>query len=300
MAETQPIQHGSSTHQELLHFLDLRAQASETSGVKKTSRHEYPRRQPNKAVSSFISTAGPADKNCVACKKEKHPLYVCSQFKALSHEEKMSVLRDNNLCRNCLQSGHFQRKCKSNHKCKVCQKPHHTLLHVESRDPAPETEARTDVTCSYAAAKLRANTLLMTCRVLIVAPDGSSVEVRALLDNASTASFVSERLVQSLSLPRTNQSIRVSGIGGISHKAPIQSITSFRIKSVRSSSRAFEVDAVIIPRVSCDLPTNPISFDSKWKHLSELTLADPNFGQPGRIDLLLGVDVFMDILCDGR
>ena len=52
--------------------------------------------------------------------------------------------------------------------------------------------------------------------------------------------------------------------------------------------------------MSCDLPTNPISFDSKWEHLSKLTLADPNFGQPGRIDLLLGVDVFVDILCDGR
>ena len=287
-------------YQELLNFLDLHAQASETSGVKKPSRHENPRRQPNKAVTSFVSSAGPADKNCVACKKKKHLLYICSQFKSLSHEEKMSVLRDNNLCRNCLQSGHFQRKCKSNHKCKVCQRPHHTLLHTETRDPVPEHEVRTEVSCSHADAKLRANTLLLTCRVLIVAPDGSSVEVRALLDNASTASFISERLVQSLSLPRTNQSIRISGIGGLSHKAPIQSVTSFRITSVRSSSRAIEVNAVVIPKVSCDLPANPISFHSKWQHLSELTLADPNFGLPGRIDLLLGVDVFVDILRDGR
>ena len=95
-------------YQELLHFLNLRAQASETSGVKKTSHHEYPRRQPSKAVTSFISSAGPADKNCVACKKEKHPLYVCSQFNELSHKE-MSILCNNNLCRNCHQSGHFQR-----------------------------------------------------------------------------------------------------------------------------------------------------------------------------------------------
>ena len=182
----------------------------------------------------------------------------------------------------------------------MCQRPHHTLLHTETRDPVPEHEVRTEVSCSHADAKLRANTLLMTCRVLIVAPDGSSVEVRAPLDNASTASFISERLVQSLSLPRTNQSIRISGIGGLSHKAPIQSVTSFRITSVRSSSRAIEVNAVVIPKVSCDLPANPISFDSKWQHLSELTLADPNFGLPGRIDLLLGVDVFVDILRDGR
>ena len=62
----------------------------------------------------------------------------------------------------------------------------------------------------------------------------------------------------------------------------------------------FEINAVVIPRVSCDLPSSPIPLDFKWNHLYDLTLADPSFGQPGRIDLLLGVDVFVDILRDGR
>ena len=62
----------------------------------------------------------------------------------------------------------------------------------------------------------------------------------------------------------------------------------------------FEVNAVVIPRVSCDLPSSPIPLDLKWNHLHDLTLADPSFGQPGRIDLLLGVDVFVDILRDGQ
>ena len=54
----------------------------------------------------------------------------------------------------------------------------------------------------------------MTCRVLVIAPGGSSMEVRALLDNGSSASFVSERLVQSLGLPHIHQNIRVSDIAG--------------------------------------------------------------------------------------
>ena len=45
----------------------------------------------------------------------------------------------------------------------------------------------------------------MTRSVLVIAPDGSTVEARALLDCASSASFVSERILQSLSLPRSNQ-----------------------------------------------------------------------------------------------
>ena len=30
--------------------------------------------------------------NCVVCKKEKHPLYACGKFKALSHDSKVSVI----------------------------------------------------------------------------------------------------------------------------------------------------------------------------------------------------------------
>ena len=150
---------GVPHYEDLLGFLDLRAQASETSGVKKAPRHENPRRQPSKPITSFVSNTSPTDRSCVIC-KEKHPLYACSQFKALSDDDKMTVLRDNNLCRNCLQGGHFQRKCKSNHKCKVCQKPHHTLLHTEARSPAAEP---TEVSSSHAAVKVGANTLLMTC-----------------------------------------------------------------------------------------------------------------------------------------
>ena len=46
------------------------------------------------------------------------------------------------------------------------------------------------------------------------------------------------------------------------------------------------MSAVIVPRVTCELPTQTISFRSEWKHLADLTLADLDFGQPGKINLL--------------
>lgn len=54
----------------------------------------------------------------------------------------------------------------------------------------------------------------MTSRVLVFAPDGSYIEARAWLDNGSTSSFVSERLVQSLAIPRSQCGVCVSGIAG--------------------------------------------------------------------------------------
>ena len=52
--------------------------------------------------------------------------------------------------------------------------------------------------------------------------------------------------------------------------------------------------------MTCDLPTHPVPFNSKWNHLIDLTLADPEFGTPGRIDVLLGIDIFVEELCHGR
>lgn len=51
--------------------------------------------------------------------------------------------------------------------------------------------------------------------------------------------------------------------------------------------------------MTCDLPVTPVPFDLSWSHLSGLSLADPTFGEPRRVDILLGVDVFADILCHG-
>ena len=48
-----------------------------------------------------------------------------------------------------------------------------------------------------------------------------------------------------------------------------------------------------MPRVTCDLPL-------QWTRLSDLTLANPDFGQPDRIDVLLGIDIFVDVMCQGR
>jgi hypothetical protein len=60
------------------------------------------------------------------------------------------------------------------------------------------------------------------------------------------------------------------------------------------------VNALVVPRVTCDLPTSPVPFNVKWQHLDRLPLADPEFGIPGRIDILPGVDVFSQIILNGQ
>ena len=120
------------------------------------------------------------------------------------------------------------------------------------------------MTSSHTITALKSNLLLMTCRVLVKAPDGTCIEARALLDNASS---VSERLSQALQLPRTNRSLRISGIAGLSHKSPLQAVTTFTIIPIYPSDKKIDVTAVVVPQVTCDLPFHPVSLQIEWNHL---------------------------------
>ena len=128
---------------------------------------------------------------------------------------------------------------------------------METKEEAPNPPSLIDSSVksitSNAAAGLTSNSLLMTCCVLIEAPDGSSVKAQCILDSASSASFVSECLVQTLCHPRLHQGAKISGVADLTHESPLQSIANFRISAICSSTKKVDVTAIVVPRVTCDL-----------------------------------------------
>ena len=108
---------------------------------------------------------------------------------------------------------------------------------------------------------------------------------------------MSERLAQLLRLPHHRRFASIAGIGGISHNSSSQSVVHF---NVSSTSNVVEVEAVVLPKLTSDLPLRPVDLKQKWHHLTGLQLADPHFGSPSSIDLLLGVDIFIAALRHGR
>ena len=291
---------------EILEFLDLRARAAEASAPEKKpakashsgSSHSGAK---TKSIPSFTADTRSTEGSCVACKGEKHPLYSCSKFRSMSHDEMVALLRSNDHCLNCLRPGHYVKECKSLHRCKHCQRPHHSLLHIDNKDSKSTANdtAIANVSGNHASVRLKSNLLLMTCQVLVESPQGKT-RARALLDSGSSASFVSERVAQSLLLRRSPQAARICGITGISSDKHMQSLASFTVSSIHSPNRKFSVSAIIVPHVTCDLPVRPVSPEHKWKHLEGLRLADPEFGKPGKIDILLGIDTFIDVVRQGR
>jgi hypothetical protein len=79
-----------------------------------------------------------------------------------------------------------------------------------------------------------------------------------------------------------------------------QSLATFNVSPLYDLRHKINITAIVLPHITCNLPVSPISFDPAWEHLRGLPLADATFGSPGRIDVLLGVDVFASTLVNGR
>ena len=276
-------------YQKILDFINLRARAAETSNPEpKKPFIPINKKAGAKPITTHATTTDSI--KCPVCKSVSHPLYTCTKFKSYDNDQMVSVLRSNNLCMNCFRPGHLAYNCKSVHRCKHCQRPHHTLIHKDAEAPPPQPQTGSVPVTTHTTLDLKSNALLMTCNVRVYGHNGTFVEARALLDCASSASFISDKLATGLNLQRTKQHAVISGITGFTQRSTQQPITSFVIS----------VTAMIVPRVTSDLPLVPIPHDQNWQHLSALPLADPQYGQPGRIDILLGIDIYIQVMRHGR
>ena len=140
--------------------------------------------------------------------------------------------------------------------------------------------------------------LLMTCRVQILGPDTSTMQARALMDCALSTSFITEQLAQRQGLKRRRVNVNISGIGGNPIMLQWREV-DFRVTCLKSGGRQFAVQAIVLRKVTSDLTSSPTPFNDKWKHLSGLELADSDFGIPGAIDLILGTEIFGQVVLRG-
>ena len=138
----------------------------------------------------------------------------------------------------------------------------------------------------------------MTCRVEVTAPDNTVTQARALLDCAASTSLITERLANKLRLPRQRSSHKIKGVAGFDVRP--RGTVKFKVAGVRGGGKPIEVEASVLPKVTDDLPTVPVSPVTRWKHLSDLELSDPDYGVPAGVDILLGGKVLSKAVLHGR
>ena len=97
----------------------------------------------------FAQTVSGENKDCALCekklsKKEKHLLFLCPTFKAMTLKDKCALLQEEERCFNCLARGHGTKTCQSKRTCSLCEKRHHSLICIKSAKPEEDVSFITD------------------------------------------------------------------------------------------------------------------------------------------------------------
>lgn len=321
-------------------------QSNNTQSVKTTNKSfsdKFKFRQKSNNSSSFMNTSSPntqgksfySNKNkgqyppierCLVCNIDEHHLFRCPKFLNLSTHDRYNKVKELHFCINCLRkSTHSVKDC-SAVKCKLCQQPHHTLLHhvqpIKSNEiidhsnhtiqhhmqPVKSNNTGSQPTASTSKDPLPSNVnhnfyvqtkcpqaqvLLPTAIILIQDQSGKFHECRALLDSGSQVNFITSEFADKLKVHRSQcYSRTVSGIN--QNKTTV----SYELStSIKSKVHDFEeiIDLSIIATIANHIPK--FGFDiSIWDIPKGVTLADPLFGVTRSIDILLGSDIFFKAL----
>lgn len=315
MLESVTANHSRSTH-------------THSHEVKKSLNHSDTKHSQIQSIHSYVSSSANTNKpnskrptrKCSMC-KGNHPLYSCTSFLNFAIEDRIKLLKAKNLCHNCLRDGHTTDSCFLG-PCRICQKKHNSLIHSLSSDGdhASESAARVNYTPPAPAAapattsNHHTNTILtfnshtntdtlllqpvLLSTALVYIPDCNNKyhRARAILDSGSQHSYVTQSFISKLNTPLIQSTVKITGVG----QSITQSTQSCTI-DLQSSTSEFHVriNCMVLPSITDKLPSAALKVNS-IRIPEHIRLADPTYYEPSEIDLLLGADIFWDLLTDGR
>ena len=82
-------------------------------------------------ATNYRSPPSATVRRCLVHRNHEHPIWRCRTFRAMSVKERLGVIKLNNACMLCLETGHHVNDCKRSFKCSItgCNSAHNVLLH---------------------------------------------------------------------------------------------------------------------------------------------------------------------------
>ncbi|XP_062557878.1 uncharacterized protein LOC134222731 [Armigeres subalbatus] len=226
-----------------------------------------------------VTTTSSSPSSCPFCSTSPHSPFKCGAFQKLSVVQRFEQVKKKGLCINCFSSSHLPRQSST----------------AESQSPSANATSLISTTLVGSFRTVPATVLLQTAIVKIFDSHGHTHCARALLDPASQLSLVTENLVQKLQLRRYSDRQEIGGVGN-------SLVVSYHAVPIRMGSRCSDfvtdVQCHILKKITRELPARCID-TSAWNIPSNLALADPQFHKPGPIDLLIGMEMYYDLLLEG-
>ncbi|GFU78586.1 integrase catalytic domain-containing protein [Trichonephila clavipes] len=259
-----------------------------------------------KAKSLVVNSKKITVKPCILC-RNSHPLYKCIAFQNMSVECRKKFVTNNKLCINCLRL-HYG-ACMSKYKCTVsgCKGLHNSLLHdsaelcsavknhtvgergIESNSNPTRFEGQPEVAVLTYGNKC---VLLNTFMIFVKSADGYRIKLRGLLDNASTICVLREDIARKLGFKFKSANQSITGINGITQSSKYSANIEV---SNRDYTFARNVQFSLLPKITDAIPVSKLNI-SDLNIPASIELADYNFHMPGQIDILIGSELFFEIL----
>ncbi|CAG9090548.1 unnamed protein product [Plutella xylostella] len=261
---------------------------------------------------SFISTNKPISQpfkkqpasnlkpNCFVCNDSGHGIFFCPQFIQMPPHMKLKTVNDLELCKNCLYK--HSTPCFSQKFCRECNGNHNTILHDAFSNRANAAKAPPSSNQKHVRGNSHVSlqrefpeVLLATAMVRVQAADGTYHELRALLDQGSQTSLITEKAAQQLRLTRKKCQGIISGIGA--KESSCHGVVSIKCLSM-NTDYSFEAEAFVMKNLIKKLPSYSFA-EPQWKFFDEIKLADPKFNISSPVDILFGADIYSKVLMEG-
>ncbi|XP_058446018.1 uncharacterized protein LOC131427111 [Malaya genurostris] len=283
---------------------------SESRSSTGASKQRGKTEQKSITAKNFVQTS---KESCFNCSGE-HSIYKCDAFKDLGVAERYNKVKQSGLCFNCLRRGHRTVDCKSEQSCKVCRRKHHSLLH-EEKAPIPKqsevsvvdqptsdskgtqessTKETRLVNCTQSKPIMR-QVMLSTAEVLVSGFGNSYWPCRALLDSGSDSNIISEVFAKKLNIPMDRINLPISGLNNA--QTMVKHMIHTKIRS-RDSNFGAALDFLVVPKIT-HLPIMECNIQS-WPISTDIHLADPFFNVPNEIQMIIGAELFFDLIKEGR
>jgi hypothetical protein len=208
-------------------------------------------RKPRPNETNFATQLRKTDE-CILC-HEDHDLDECHVFRQKSMEEKRKYIMNNRLCFACYGTQHVSKDCPKKRTCKRCGKPHPTAMHLDDfrvkdytqprdtarrqRHRAPTTDSGEDVVHPI---------------VPVIAhqgADGPRVHTYALIDNGSSACFITDKLKRDMTASSKPVNVQINTTRGTAD------VNTEEIIDVYISNENDENLTALPPLYVTDIPT---------------------------------------------
>ncbi|XP_064214926.1 uncharacterized protein LOC135267110 [Tribolium castaneum] len=225
--------------------------------------------------SSSRSLATTTKEDVCHLSSEFHRVYNCPQFRKMSVSERTNEVKRLKLCLNCFGSNQMATNCRGSG-CRIFS-----------------TKSATTVNTHVFFAN---QVLLSTALVFVQGKNQNHYLCRVLLDSGSQSNFITESMCKKLGIKRDPVDISISGLNEV--KSTVTSKAKLTIQSYVSGFSAL-IECLIVSKITNSLPE--VSFSTSQLNIPKnVILADPEFNISSPIDMLIGAELFYELLSIGQ